>query len=159
MGAGSLSVTDSCIQRPAIVSVLRTDLIVYCYGNSYHLLSVSGSTFEQAAKYSTFCSMSTHMVDFCTSWDSRYWERHERSDMFHFSAKHYPLIQNYTESLLFHSSWQCSTEWLLCWSNSHTISDNDMRQTHWPTCWGCIRGKINLCFKPLRFGYCFHGVT
>lgn len=66
MGAGSLSVTDSCIQRPAIVSVLRTDLIVYCYGNSYHLLSVSGSTFEQAAKYSTFCSMSTHMVDFCT---------------------------------------------------------------------------------------------
>ena len=74
---GSLSGTDCCIGRLAIIGVLRTDRIVYCRGNSYHLLSVSGSAFEPAAKYSTSCSVSGHMVALCTSCYPRAWERHK----------------------------------------------------------------------------------
>lgn len=34
--AGSLSATDSSIERPAITSVVNTDHLLYCYGTSYH---------------------------------------------------------------------------------------------------------------------------
>lgn len=79
----AVSATHCHIERPAVIGVLRTDRTVYFCGHSYHLLSVSGSAF------STSCSMSGHMVDLCTSWFSRAWERHEWGDILHISAKHY----------------------------------------------------------------------